>query len=231
MDFSGFKSALEALPDGKGEELINFHLSTVESEKQRGITEVNKRNKEAEGLRKFKQAFEQLGYDMDTDLTEFTNNLKTTSETASQSEVTVQDLQTQIQKLSKDFQKAQSDLTTERQTAQDLKNRAKREKIRSSLLDALKDKVYGHDYLSNDLINSGKVDLTEDDKVVFKGDNDTVIMFEDGIKKLLESRPDIVKNTQHSGSGAQPVSGGGSGPSTDQERINRLRKLGGGLLL
>lgn len=230
MDFNEFKAALEAVNGGP--DLINFHLTQVDAEKQRGISEVQKRNKEAENLRRFKLGFEALGYDGNTDINDFVSGLRQTTEEVSQKSVTVQELQRQLQKLSADFKTVQTDLVREREIAQELKDKAKRETIKASLIDALKDRVYGHDFLSNDLINSGRVDLTEDNKIVFINEDKSQIGFDDGISKLLESRPDIVKNNQRPGGAAQPTSGGnGSGPSTDQERIQRLRKLGGGLLL
>lgn len=230
MDFNEFKAALEAVNGGS--DLINFHLSQLDAEKQRGISEVQRRNKEAENLRRFKMGFEALGYDGNTDINEFVSRLRQTTEEVSQKSVTVQDLQKQLQKLSTDFKSVQSELLNERQVAQELKGKAKRETIKASLIDALKDKVYGHDFLTNDLINSGRVDLTEDNKIVFLNEDKSQVGFEDGISKLLESRPDIVKNNQRPGGAAQPTSGGnGSGPTTDQDRLQRLRKLGGGLLL
>ena len=232
MDFNEFKSVLEALPDGKGEELINFHIGAVDQERQRGISETSKRNRENEGLRKFKVAFENLGYDGEADLTDFVSTLKSTKQTSETQRTTLSSLQSELEKLRTDFSKTQSELENERKTALQLKEKARNEKIRGVLIDSLKDKVYGHDYLSNDLISSGKVTLDEKEQVVFKGDNDTVVGFEDGIKSLLESRPDIVKNTQRPGGAATPTKpGGGSGPVTDQERVNRLRQMASGGLV
>lgn len=228
MEFGEFRSALEALPEGAGEELINFHLSQVDSERQRGITETSKRNKENESLRKFKLAFENLGYDGETDLTEFTMNLKTEKEQVETKDVTLKDLQSQLQKLTGDFQKTQTELTTERQTATELKTKAKREKIRGTMIGTLQDRVYGSDFLINDLIGSGKVDLDENEKVVFVQEDQSMIPMDDGIKALLEARPDIVKNTQKPGASSQPSGGDQSPVSDDVSRLERLRKIGSG---
>lgn len=227
MDFAEFRKMLEALPEGKGEELINFHMSQVDSERQRGIAETSKRNKENESLRKFKLAFENLGYQPEQDLTEFTMDLKSEKEQVQTKDVTLKDLQSQFQKLNTDFQKTQSELTTERQAATELKSKAKREKIRGSMVETLRDRVYGHDFLINDLIGSGKVDLDETEKVVFVKEDQTMIPMEDGIKQLLESRPDIVKNAQKPGASSQP-SGGSPSPDSDQARLERLRKMQSG---
>ncbi len=227
MDAVEFRQLLESLPDGKGSAAIDFHLSQIEAEKTRGISEVQKRNKENESLRRFKIAFENLGYDGQSDLTEFVSGLKTTTETAVQKDVTLTDLQTQLKKLQGDFTKTQAELMAERQAAQELKTKAKRETIRATLIDTLKDKVYGHDFLASDLIGSGKVDLDENGKVVFVNEDKTTVSYDDGVKKLLESRPDIVKNAQRPGGASQPT-GGSSGPESDEQRLERLRKLSSG---
>lgn len=229
MDAVEFRQLLESLPDGKGSAAIDFHLSQIESEKTRGITEVSKRNKENESLRRFKIAFENLGYDGQGDLTEFVTSLKTTTETAGQKDITLGDLQGQLKKLQGDFSKTQAELMTERQAAQELKAKAKRETIRATLIDSLKDKVYAHDFLANDLIGSGRVDLDEAGKVVFVNEDKTTVSYDEGVKKLLESRPDIVKNAQRPGVASQPTGGTSSSPqSDDTARLERLRKLSSG---
>lgn len=225
MDFGEFRAALEALPDGKGSALIDYHLGQVDLEKQRGIAETSKRNKENESLRRFKLAFENLGYTNENDLTEFVMNLKSEKETVAVKDVTLKDLQGQLQKLTGDFQKTQAELNAERTAAIELKTKAKTEKIRGSMIETLKDKVYGHDYLINDLIGSGKVDLDEHEKVVFVNEDKTFVPLDDGVKRLLESRPDIVKNNQKPGASTQPTPGGTPSPDSDQARLERLRRL------
>jgi len=226
MDAIEFRAMLEALP--KGSEAIDFHLGQVEGEKSKGIIEVNRRNKEAESLRKYKIAFDNLGYDGTTELTDFVQGLKTTTETVALKDTTLADLQNQVKKLSGDFSKTQAELLTERQAAGELKIKAKNEKLRGTMVETFRDKVYGHDYLINDLISSGRVDLVED-KPVFIQEDKTTMSYEDGVKQLLDSRPDIVKNTQRPGGGAQPNGGVTSGPVTDdQARLNRLRAMTSG---
>lgn len=226
MDAAQFRALLEALPNGS--EALDFHISSIEAEKSRGITEVNRRNKENEGLRKFKQAFENLGYDGTTDLNEYANSLKATTESVSQKDGILGDLQNKVKRLEGDFSKTQAELAAERQAAAELKLKAKQSALKGVMIESLKDKVYGHDFVINDLIQSGRVDLVED-KPVFVNDDKTTVPFEDGVKKLLESRPDIVKNTQRPGGGAQPNGGNPSGPqSDDQARLQRLRQMTSG---
>ena len=226
MDAAQFRALLEALPNGS--EALDFHISSIEAEKSRGITEVNRRNKENEGLRKFKQAFENLGYDGTTDLNEYANSLKATTESVSQKDGILGDLQNKVKRLEGDFSKTQAELAAERQAAAELKLKAKHSALKGVMIESLKDKVYGHDFVINDLIQSGRVDLVED-KPVFVNDDKTTVPFEDGVNKLLESRPDIVKNTQRPGGGAQPNGGNPSGPqSDDQARLQRLRQMTSG---
>lgn len=232
MDFDEFKSVLEGLPEGKGASLIDFHLNQVDQERQRGISETSKRNRENEGLRKFKMAVENLGYDGESDLTDFVSSLKSTQETSKTQRTTLSSLQGELEKLRTDFGKTQTELENERKAALELKDKARKEKIRGVLTDHLKDKVYGHDFLSDGLINSGKVTLDDNEKVVFVNEDKTTVGFEDGVKTLLESRPDIVKNSQRPGGAATPTKpGGGSGPTTDQDRVSRLRQMASGGLV
>jgi hypothetical protein len=226
MDFNEFKTVLEGLPDGKGKDLLDFHVNTVENEKQVGISKVSNRNKEAERLRRYELAVKNLGYDGESDLTEFVTGLKATTETADQKDVTLTDLQKQLQKLSADFSKTQGELQTERQTAQDLKNKAKKEKIKSTLISTIGDKIYGPEGQINSLIYNGEVDLNENDEVVFKGKDDLIIPLNDGIKSFLETHQDIVKNSQKPGGGAQPV-GAPNSEKSDEERLQHLRKYSG----
>ena len=92
----------------------------------------------------------------------------------------------------------------------------------------LNEKVYGADLLTQSLISSGKVRLQDDEKtVVFVGDNDSIIPVDDGIKTILETRKDIVKNTQNPGSGS---AGKGQEPvdptkMSKEERLARVRRM------
>lgn len=230
MDAVQFRQMLEALPNGS--EALDFYVSSIEAEKSRGISEVSKRNKENESLRKFKMAFDNLGYDGTTDLSEYVQTLKSTTESITQKDSTLSDLQTQVKRLQGDFAKTQTELAAERQAAAELKTQAKQSKLKGVMIETLKDKVYGHDFVINDLIQSGRVDLVED-KPVFVNDDKTTVSYDEGVKKLLESRPDIVKNTQRPGGGAQPNGGSQSGPQTDdQARLTRLRQMTtGGLII
>jgi hypothetical protein len=193
MELSDLVKQLEAV-DGKGKELAESVVNLIESEKQRGILETNKRNKENQNLRKFKQSFEALGYSEDTDLDGFTADLvkkvnKPVSEDIS-SKLTLKTLNDQIQKLT-------ADLDSERKVS-------KTKTITAKLTQSLTDKVYGADLLIKSLISDNQVDL-QNDNVVFKN-GENYVGFDDGIKNLLELRKDIVKNVQVGGSKTNPAS-------------------------
>lgn len=226
MELSEFKTILEAIPD-HGPKLFEFFTQAVEAEKSRGISEVSKRNKEAEGLRKFKLALESAGYTEGTDLNEFIGGLKAAKEDASSKTLTLKDLQTQLTSLQSSFDKSQTELLAERTAATELRTKAKTEKLRAVLTSSLADKVYGHDFVISDLISSGKVDL-QDDKPIFKN-GDQAVDIETGIKGFLDSRPDLIKSQQTPGGSAKPNGGTPPGPNTDENRLSRLRNLAGGI--
>lgn len=202
-----FKAAISSLQDK--DDLMEFFVSQVESEKQRGISERQKANREAQALRRFKIAMEKLGYADDTDLEEFTGKMREAQE-ASQAvtesglksgEVT--ELTKQLKKLQQDFTTTKAQLDEEKKNALELKTRAERNQIKAKLIDALKDKVYGHDLLADSLISNGQVALEADDVVFIDGENR--VGFDVGLKSLLDKRTDILKNTQKGGAGSTPT--------------------------
>jgi len=226
MDAVEFKTLIETTLGDKAKDALEFHQGLVALERDKGIQEVSKRNREAESLRKYKLAFEGLGYNPEQDLSEFVSTVKSTKEVATQKEMDLKGLSEQFTILQSNFNNIQKELTTERTQAQELRTKAKNEKLKSTLTQSLADKVYGSDFIVSDLVNSGKVDLVED-KVVFVNDDKTTKPYEDGLKSLLDSRPDIVKSTQNPGGSTVP-GGSGQALTDDQARLARLRKLSSG---
>ncbi len=99
-----FKAALEGLENGS--ELLEFFVSSVNSEKERGIAERRAANKEAQNLRKFKLALEKLGFDREeTELDTYIEGLlgKLDDKAGPTSE-----LQKQLQKLQREFATTQT---------------------------------------------------------------------------------------------------------------------------
>lgn len=197
MDLQELKTQLEGANKA---DLYESIVNAIEGEKQRGISEVNKRNAENAKLRKFKQSMEALGYDGEADLDEFTSSLvdlRSQVNDKGNNSLTLKSLNSQIAKLTKD-------LETEKSLRLTAENKSKVEKINSQLLSTLQNKVYGADLLVKSLVAENKVDLL-DNQVVFK-DGDSVVNMDEGIKNLLETRKDIVRNTQSPGSNSHGTS-------------------------
>jgi len=208
MDFSLFKSTIEALPQGS--ELMSFYVQAVEAEKNRGIEESRKANAEAQGLRKFKIASEKLGYQKDQDVDAFFDSLKvatTKAGEADQTKMTLEQVTAELNKLKTDFGKTTTELGLEKQRAEALKLESTRKTLKAKLVSALNDKVYGPDFVVDSLINAGQVALGDNETVEFV-EGDKRIGFDEGLQRLLSSRTDIVKNAQRPGAGSTPPQGG-----------------------
>lgn len=201
MTLDEIKVALEATENGS--DLYEGIVEAVNSEKEKGIFEKSKVNKEAQSMRKFKKAFEALGYSDDEDLEKFTTDLATKKNQPDNKEK--ENLSLKL--LEKKIQDITSELVNER-------NKTKQSKISTKLTESLQNKVYGHNYLIRTLIADGKVDLV-DDSIVFKNGED-VLSYEDGLNQLLEQNKDIVKTVQNPGTGAK---NNGGERSTDVESI------------
>lgn len=175
-------------------EILEFINASIEEERQLGIKLKGKANSEAHSLRRWKQAVEAAGYDA-----EDPEGIQAWVESKIKPVVsqTPEDgaPNPEIEKLRKEFAKAQKALDEERANAAKIKETADRRQIKAKLVEALRDKVYGHDLLADNLINGRQVKLADDESVVFVSGEDE-LEFDKGVKKLLESRPDLLKNTQ-----------------------------------
>ena len=223
LDATQFKTAIEGLPNGS--ELLAYHVGAVEAEKQRGIEESRKANSEAQNLRRFKIAVEKLGYQKDADLEEFMGGLKVATEKAGQADqakMSLEQLTQELSKLKTDFTKTSTELVAERQRADEIKQNSIRRTLKSKLTDVLRDKVYGADFVVDSLITSGQVSLADDESVTFV-DGTNKLGLEQGIQKLLETRSDIVKNTQRPGASSTAPAGKPVARYT-QEQINSMSK-------
>ena len=190
------KAALEAVKAG---DVMNDVLALIEAEKHIGIEASNKKGRENANLRKFKLAMEALGYSDDEDLEDYTSKLidKTTKATVNdEGRVTTKALQEQIKSLTKAIE-------TERNRSSEAEKKAVQKTIIAKLSKEINEKFYAPDLLVQYLINEKKVSLDVDDNVVFI-DGDNTIPCQDGIKKLVETRRDIVKNNQIGGAGTKP---------------------------
>lgn len=208
MSLEAIKAIVEKLEGGS--EVLDSIVGLIETEKQRGIAERKKANGEAQTLRKYKIALEKLGYDKEgpEDLDAYIDSLgeaRSTSQAVEQSGFKPGELgevSKQLAKLRKDFDASKLELSAEKAIATELRTKAAHATLRSRLTDALKDKVYGHDLLAENLISNNKV-ILEEDQVYFI-DGDTRKEFDSGIQDILEKRTDILKNTQKGGAGSTP---------------------------
>jgi len=192
-----FKKALEALENGS--ELIEYHTTAVLSEKNRGIEESRKGNKENQNLRKFKTALESLGYDGESDLQEFVDTLTATVEgKTTQGNTELSELQKKISKLTRDFESSQGELKTEREQRASLQQQNKIKTIEAKLSPKLNEEFYGGQFMIKALLADGIVDLDDSGEVLFK-QGDKTMKLDDGIRWLSETHADARRNKQAPG--------------------------------
>lgn len=184
-------------------DVVAFVEGQVDAERNKGVEAHRKVTKEAQSLRRFKQALESAGYEGDAEqVDEWLQSMKKTPAKPDGQ------VDPEIEKLRKEFLKAQKALEEEKANVSKIKQSSDRKTMKAKIAEALRDKVYGHDLLADSLIGEGRVKLLEGDEVVFV-DGDNEVEFGAGMKKLLESRPDLLKNTQAPGarSGTRPQGG------------------------
>jgi len=196
-----FKKLLEALPNGA--ELLEHHAAAVSTEKNRGIEESRKGNKESQSLRRFKTAVEKLGYDGEADLDAFVETLTATVEgKQTQGSTELSELQKKISKLQKEFESSQKELNTEKEQRASLQQQNKIKTIEAKLGPKLSDDFYGSQFIIKALLADGSVDLDDSGEVIFK-QGDKVLKIDEGIKWLGDTHSDARKNKQTAGAGSQ----------------------------
>lgn len=212
-----------------GAEYVEAIVSSIEAEKQRGILESQKSNKEAQNLRKFKIALEGLGFNQEEhQLEDFITTLKTSKEEASESKktkTTLESISKDFENLKKNFDASQLELAKERKLAQELKQKNINSKLKEVLSLKLGQTIYGADLIIDSLITTGKVSVDENENPIFK-DGEKIITIDDGVKQFIEARPDLVKNKQNPGASSQPNNNQAPDPNSDGERLKKLRTLG-----
>ncbi len=206
MDFEGFKEALKSTGN---EELLKFFDSYVLSsdDKSKLSDEIRKRksaNKEAQDLKRFKSAVEQLGFDGEQDLNGFVDALTDTVEgKKNQNTTETSDLNNQVRKLQKDFEKSQKQLTEEQGRREKLQTQHKQKTIESKLIQRLDGEIYNAEDRVWRMIHDGTVDVDDMGDIVFKNGEDTQMNFDEGIKWVVSNNQDIRKNRQSSGAGSK----------------------------
>ena len=207
LDALSFKAKIEAVEDGA--EAYAFHVQSIETEKQKGIEESRKNNTENQKLRKYKMALEKLGFEgdeaaLDTYVDQM-SELKNKATAAEQTKLSLDEVNTKLHELQTNFTKSQTDLAAERQRATELKIGSDKKAIKAKLVENLTGKVYGHDFVADGLINSNQVVLGDNDQIFWK-DGENQIPLEDGLKKFIETRADIVINATRPGANSTPTS-------------------------
>jgi hypothetical protein len=177
MTLDEMKTELEKI--GKTD-LMEGIAELISQERNRGIDEVSKRNKEAQNLRKYKLALEAAGLNEGDDLTEFLSKKTTTKDDS----ISLKSLKAELDRV-----KAERD--NERLSG-------KKKTLEAELTNAFGDKVYGSKYLIKDLIANGSVDQI-DGEIVFKS-GDEHISFAEGIQKVLDNNKDMLRTNQTAGS-------------------------------
>lgn len=182
-----------------GEEKANVILSAIEAEKARGISESKKKGSEAQKLRselaKVKLEYKEVfGHEWEGDdvRTLFENAKQTTAKTAS---VNTNDFVPV-----REFKRLTQQLEEERQEREKTAQKWRVGRLSQALTQAMGDKVYARDFVVQNLIDTGKVRLSEDDSVVYV-DNDSEYPLDKGMEMFRKARPDVWKNTQAQGSG------------------------------
>lgn len=207
LDLALLKKALKDVEDS--EAVLENVLNSIEEEKEKGIESKRKADREAKNLRTAKinleNALKEVGYNPDEhDPLEFLSDLKEAKEKVASGDVTNKSELAKVMKQLSDLQKKFEEKDKE---ANELKDRTRKGTIKDHLAKAIGEKVYGSQFVINNLINDGVVGLNDNDEVVFI-DGDDEVEFDKGIKTFLEKNPDIVRNSQRPGGGSS-----GGGPS------------------
>jgi len=194
------KAALSQSPQAA--EIIEYvndlQIKSAEQIEQIGslLGKSRRANSEAVTLKALKKKLTEFGYEGEDpeEFAEWFEKQKATAAPAPDTNLP----NPEIEKLRREFKKAQEALAEKTAEASKVKMVSDSRAIKAKLTEALRDKIFGHDLLAETLIAQGKVKLAEDETVVFVNGEDE-IDFDKGIKKVIESRPDLQKNTQAGG--------------------------------
>lgn len=222
------KQKLEAI-DG-GSEIYESFTNILNEEK----TAISKeKNKEAQSLRERLHGLKQtlanadIVIDDNTELEAVATKLREMGEKVKDTDKNKSDkktLETQMEAMKRQL----SDLSGKYEnTVTELSNERKASKtatIKQSLHAAIGEKLHGPKFVIDGLVNDGLVDLDEDKKIVWR-DGENNISFDDGIKNFLEKHPEVVKNSQRSGSGGSSGNNEPADNNSDEAVRNKLRAL------
>lgn len=201
MDRDVFVNALSGLPNS--EELVKFFEDSINAERTKGISSSHKANSDNARLKK---ALSKLGWDGTVDFDSFVDSVSDTlNGTKVSGNAELSELQSQVRKLQKAFDTAQTELKGEREQREQLQKINKVKTIESKVLPRLSNDINGANWIVKSLLSEGALDLDDNGEIVVRNGEDT-LGFEDGIKHIISTNPDLRKSKQVSGVGSSSAS-------------------------
>lgn len=209
----------------------DFVSGLIEAEKNLGITESRKKNKEAQTVRaELNRLRDLLKANLELDpegeleeqITALKEKLQKSSKTSDddgKSNAEIEKLRKEMKAMTDRFQKQIDEEKTAKEAVQ---QRLRNSKIKEVLDKAMGDVFIGKELVIKDFIREGKVKLTDDENVVFV-DGDDEIELTKGIDLFRKNNSDLVRNNQVPGSGGSPkVDVGKKGNKISQEQYESL---------
>ena len=213
---------LEGLEQEKADAIKEHFTTLIEAERNKGIETKKKVNSEAEGLRTRLRSLEgsilDAGFSIPEiekdgqkvyDFQALSESLKQTSEKskkAPESDLEITNLRNQL----KENETKLNQMSEFEKKWMETTEKVKRKTLENELSKAFDDEsgnpsIFGKSEVIKNLIYEGRVDLDENEEVVWK-DGENKLDLKTGKQKFLEERKDLIKVTPKSGSG-----GSGSG--------------------
>ena len=221
MNFEELKALLTA-PEGlDNDKILEGVQGLINAEKQKGITEYQKKDGE---LLKLKNFIKESGFDSDRHgtLKEYIKSISTKAANSDNDKVTINSLTEKLNELTETF-------ATSQRVQKEATEKANTESLRSVLTSELGSKVFGAGFIIDNLLRKGDVKKV-DGKDIFSVDG-VDLDLKTGINKFLENNRDIVRSTPTDGRGV-PVAGADehkdyadmSNPSDVQGNMSEMSK-------
>jgi len=195
---------------GKGD-FLEAIVTMLQESKQALQPDLSRAKNEAQKFRRFKNGFQELGFDTENgNVEEFIKSLKESKEKVSVVDETTSEnsaLKTSIETLRRDLQKLQGDYQESNKKATELEIKHKQAKIATLLKKALSDdtgtpKLYGQDSEIELLLMKNALDL-DGERVIWR-DGESTLDFDSGLKTFLEQKKSQLRNSQRPGSSGVP---------------------------
>lgn len=148
-----------------------------------------------------------IGFDpANSDVETFTRNVKEKIEKIPAVEKKSKESDTELSELRRLTDALQKDLVKEKEIRTQKETKLKTQTLQSILTPKLAGKIYSADVRVKDLIREGTVELSDDDKVMFKVGNELVDL-DKGLITYFETNKAELINTQKPGPGGGPSKG------------------------